>query len=324
MTGSLTTTPPSPNLPDLTWRPITSEDLPSLSELSQACHLADGGLGFLFEPDVLQERYFPATSGAATGAFAPEGRLVASAAVHLQRDVILPCALIVGQVQPDLRGRGLGNYLMRWSQAQGESLLAETAANEGVLLILTEALTGPADRLYRRFGFENVFEELVMQRDLHQPLPDGHVPAGVTIIDWQPDLASEYFQVYENAFRDRPGFPGLSAAEWLAGMDEDDFRSEWSPLARLDGMPVGFVVANIILTSGPPDGFISEVGVIPSQRRRGLATALMLESMRRMQAAGMSTALLNVNTNNPGAIQAYERLGFTIIGRRARYERSAG
>jgi mycothiol synthase len=269
--------------------------------------------------------------GAATGAFAPDGRLVATAAVHLQPDVIPPRAVIVGQVHPELRNRGLGDYLMRWSQAQGEPLLAQTAAQPGVLQIMTESLTGPADRLYRRHGFENVFEELVMQRDLHQPLPDGLFPPGVTITDWQPGLAMEYFQVYENSFRERPGFPGLSAAEWLAGMDEDDFQPGWSPLAklasplaRLDGMPVGFVVANIIQTSHPPDGFISEVGVIPSQRRRGLGSALMLETMRRMQADGMSSALLNVNTNNPGAIQSYLRIGFKTIGRRARYERPAG
>ncbi|MCI0577665.1 MAG: hypothetical protein L0331_15875 [Chloroflexi bacterium] len=45
--------------------------------------------------------------------------------------------------------------------------------------------------------------------------------------------------------------------------------------------------------------------------------------MRRMQAAGAVSAQLTVNVNNPGAIVAYEQLGFETIGRRARYERRA-
>jgi ribosomal protein S18 acetylase RimI-like enzyme len=47
----------------------------------------------------------------------------------------------------------------------------------------------------------------------------------------------------------------------------------------------------------------------------------LVETMRRMQATGTPWADLNVHTNNPGAIQTYIRLGFTTIGRRARYER---
>jgi ribosomal protein S18 acetylase RimI-like enzyme len=45
--------------------------------------------------------------------------------------------------------------------------------------------------------------------------------------------------------------------------------------------------------------------------------------MRRMQAEGTVAALLTVHTNNPGAILAYSQLGFTTVGRRARYERFA-
>ncbi len=42
-----------------------------------------------------------------------------------------------------------------------------------------------------------------------------------------------------------------------------------------------------------------------------------------MQAAGAESTQLTVNVNNPGAIQAYVKLGFATIGRRARYEQMA-
>ena len=136
-------------------------------------------------------------------------------------------------------------------------------------------------------------------------------------ISWQPDLNDKFFQAYDAAFRERPGFPGWTAAEWVDSWTTDEFKPEWSLLARLGDLPVGFLTA----TANPPDGFVMQVGVIPTLRRRGLGSALIVETMRRMQAAGAASAQLTVNVNNPGAIQAYVELGFATVGRRARYER---
>jgi ribosomal protein S18 acetylase RimI-like enzyme len=102
---------------------------------------------------------------------------------------------------------------------------------------------------------------------------------------------------------------------------ENDHQPEWSLLACVAGEPVGFVIGNIDLTKDPPGSHIWQIGVIPAQRRRGLASALLVETMRRMQADGASSALLTVHLNNPGAIKAYAQLSFITVGRRARYER---
>jgi ribosomal protein S18 acetylase RimI-like enzyme len=189
--------------------------------------------------------------------------------------------------------------------------------------VSTESLTEPADRLYQAHGFERVFDELVMRRDLQLPLPVRALPPDVTITSWRPDLAEQFFLAYDAAFHDRPGFPGWSAAEWIARVTENDLILEWSLLARAGGLPLGFVIGNIDLTTDPPGGYVWQIGVIPAQRRRGLASALLVETMRRMQAAGATSTQLTVHINNPGAIQAYARLGFATIGRRARYERIA-
>ena len=66
-----------------------------------------------------------------------------------------------------------------------------------------------------------------------------------------------------------------------------------------------------------------QVGVIPAQRRRGLASALIVETLRRMRADGEGSADIAVHLNNPGAIQTYLGLGFETLGRRAKYERPA-
>lgn len=307
------------NLPGLTWRQLTRQDLSALAALAEACRQTDGGLGFMNAPDLLQERYFPDAPGSGTGVFDSNGSLAACVTVHLSGDPGEPRAQIVGQVRPDIRGQGIGAYLMNWSQAQAQALPSNNGRR--VLQVATESLTAPADRLYRRFGFEPVFEALVMERDLRLPMPEAPFPEGVTLSTWQPELEEQFYQAWYAAFHERPGFPGYSAEQWIARVKGNDLVPEWTLLARQDSGPLGHLIGTIDMTLQPPGGEIWQVGVVPSQRRRGLASALMVESMRRMQAAGATNAELTVHIDNPGAIETYARLGFGVTGRRARYER---
>lgn len=309
-----------PNPGSLTWRAVSHDDMPAIADLAKACYRSDGGLGFLFAREEIAGWFFPEEVRAATGAWDAGGQLVACGTVTVSGDASTQRAMIVGFVRPDMRRKGIGTALMRWSQAQAESLLADTRAEQRVVRIRTESLTDPADRLYRAFGFERVFDELVMRHDLRQALPDQPLPEGVTLSTWQPELGDQFYQAYHAAFRERPGFPGWSAEEWIGYVTENDHIPEWSLLAREDGVPLGFVIGNIDLTNEPPGGFIWQVGVVPAARRRGLASALLVESMRRMQASGTPWADLTVHTNNPGAIKAYAEIGFVTVGQRARYE----
>ena len=208
--------PEPPRLPGLTWRPVTRDDLTALVALALECQSAGGGLAFLNEPDSLLERFFPDAPGAVIGAFDADGRLVACASVHLVRNADTERAMIAGLVRPELCRRGLGAYLMLWSQAQARALFTAGSASKRRLRIATEGLTEPARRLYRSNGFESIFEELVMRRDLRQPLPAGPLPPDVTITTWQMDVADLFFQAYETAFRERPGFPGYTATQWIS------------------------------------------------------------------------------------------------------------
>lgn len=323
--------PEPPALANLTWRKIVPEDLEMIIVLNKTCLSVDGGLPFLFEPDIIQSRYFPERSGNVIGALAPEGRLAACNAVHLVSASGPPKVSIVGLVHPEMRRKGIGTYLMHWSQTEARRLFTDSVpANHGALIddtqrmmqIATESLTEPAHHLYLAHGFTCVFDEWVMRYDLSQPVPEHPLLPDTTFSSWRPDLAEAFYQAYHEAFRERPGFPGWSAAEWIGHVTENDHIPEWSLLARVNGQPAGFVIGNIDLTTNPPGGYVWQIGVIPAQRRRGLASALLAESLRRMQAAGSLAAFLLVHSNNPGAYQTYARLGFTTVGRRARYERA--
>ena len=92
---------------------------------------------------------------------------------------------------------------------------------------------------------------------------------------------------------------------------DDEFRPAWSVLVSQPGVgDAGFDIAAA--------GWIVQVGVMPAARGRGLGAALVCEALGRMRAAGSAEAWLDVNVDNP-ANRLYERLGFRVRGRRARY-----
>ncbi len=306
---------------ELTWRRLDRRDLQAVVELGKKCLESDGGLGFQFDEDALGERFFPEAPGDRLGAFALDGRLVAAAAIHFREDSGVGRAVMVGHVRPDFRNRGIGTHLMRWSGETAAVLLADVPIKLRVFQVDTESLTDAADRLYHSCGYEQTEASLVMRRDLRLPIPTHAIPGGAILVPWTATSAEQFARAYRPAFMDRPGFPGWSAGEWIDRATANDLVPEWSLLARVDDRALGFVIGCLDLSTTPPSGFIWQVGVVAGERKRGIGSALLVESMRRMQAADSRTVQLTVHIDNPNAIRVYERLGFEIAGRRARYER---
>jgi mycothiol synthase len=295
--------------PDLVWRSLTPDDLTEVAALAERCRASDGGLPAAARPSFLRSRY-AAEGGAARGATDAAGTLVAAVAVRPQGTATTRRAVVTGLVDPARRGRGIGGELLDW----GLSTAASTADR---VTVETEALTDDARRLFAARGLRQVFAEDVMRADVGAGgLPAIVPPDGVALAPWSPELAPRFFAAYEAAFRQRPGFPGWSAQQWIAWTMDDDFRPQWSLLAtdRSAG-DVGFITC--------AEGWIVQVGVRPEHRGRRLGTALVVEALRRMGTDGATEAYLDVNVDNSAGV-LYRRLGFALIARRARFEPPAG
>jgi mycothiol synthase len=307
--------PAPPHTPGLTWRSLQPADQDAITALSAACQAADGGQALIAAHAYIQAPGADTPPRATIGAFDMDGQLVACAAVWLGQTPERAQANMLGQVHSRQRGRGIGTFLLSWSIAQAQALLAVTPSDRTRgLCLTTESLTPAAERLYQRFGFTQQFAEDVMRRDLRAALPDAPLPPGLTLAEWTPALAGQFYDAYHESFRERPGFPGWSAEQWITWATGDDgFHPQMSLLARDGEQPVGFIVCD--------DAWIVQVGTHPAWRGRGLGAALVVEALRRFAAAGAEHVTLDVNTNNPGATRVYTRLGFEVVGRRARYVR---
>ena len=155
-----------------------------------------------------------------------------------------------------------------------------------------------------------------MQLAASAQLPPVPAPGGLALSQWGHADPARFHAVYEAAFRDRPGFPGWPRERWTQWIsDDEDFRADWALLATLAGTDVAFIACDA-------GGWVSQVGVVPPARGKGIGAKLVTEAVQRMRDAGETTITLNVNTDNPHAAALYRRLGFAGTGRRARY--SAG
>ncbi|HUS13988.1 MAG TPA: GNAT family N-acetyltransferase [Chloroflexia bacterium] len=293
-----------------TWRAVQETDLDALAALDSAC-LADDGPVSVPPPAYGGLTTAPAVSTLCATPAGADAPIVAVGWVQNRGGE----AELGGKVHPAHRRRGLGTHLLRWG--------AEQACVQGkpeTLLIRNETLTSGSAALYQQEGYTCAFAELWMERDLHAPLPVG-VPR-FSHVSWTAENAPEFFAVYTDAFKERVGFPGHPAAHWIAEYVEDpDFRPDLSLLALVDGGPAGFVTAGVlpIPQTERQVGWVSQMGVRPAYRGRGIAADLLTTVMAGFQSEGYPALGLHVNVNNPRPIAVYKALGFRQVGQRVKY-----
>jgi ribosomal protein S18 acetylase RimI-like enzyme len=68
-------------------------------------------------------------------------------------------------------------------------------------------------------------------------------------------------------------------------------------------------------------GLFEPVGTHPDFQRQGLGKAVMLETLRRLQRAGMRQAIVSTGADNTPAIHLYASAGFRIVNRLMTYKK---
>jgi ribosomal protein S18 acetylase RimI-like enzyme len=105
------------------------------------------------------------------------------------------------------------------------------------------------------------------------------------------------------------------------------FRDQEWLIVYLVNSSVGYVGLGIDAKSNLEKnlkaGWIIDIGVLKSHRRKGIGARLMIEGMKRLKARGMTEATLGVDDQNvTKAIKLYERLGFVATRKDVAYQKS--
>jgi predicted N-acetyltransferase YhbS len=94
----------------------------------------------------------------------------------------------------------------------------------------------------------------------------------------------------------------------------DDKASQVSLVAEVQGKVFGFILGDISgWEFGVPDtiGWIDTIGVDPTHQKKGLATALSQELIRRLKAIGVGTIYTLVSWSDWDLLQFFHAMGFT-------------
>lgn len=255
------------------------------------------------------------------------GRLVGEAEVErVVRDGVVVYH-VSGFVHPSVRRRGLGRALLHHNLRRAAERAAGDPAGMPVELggFVDEQEAGHRALLSSE-GFEVIRWFFLMRRDLAEPVPEAPLPEGFQL---RPVTRDHYRQVFDaevEAFRDHWGAREKTETDFTrtyaaAECDPSLWVVAWA------GDEVAGVVQNWIWTSenaalGVARGWLEHISVRGPWRRRGLARAITAESLRRLRHAGMTEAMLGVDTENAnGALGLYEDLGFRTHIRSSAYRR---
>lgn len=233
-------------------------------------------------------------------------------------------------LRPEARGRGVAGAMLDWLENRLGEVVREHPHPGG------EYLTAYVDRgederlglvAARGYAVHRTYAE--MTRPLSDPIPDVPLPAGLTIRPCTWDDARAVWEADDRAFQDHAGYSRQTETDyerWKASHYGNP--ALWKVAFAGDtiaGQVLNYVNAEENERMGRLWGYTESISVQREWRRRGVARALITESMRMWRDAGMEYAALGVHTANPnGAFGLYEGLGYRITGMTWEYRRPLG
>ena len=223
-----------------------------------------------------------------------------------------------GEVDPAYRRRGIGRALLEENLRRHREFAATDVTDRPrVFGSWTWEHQRGDEALLRETGFETVRYFFDMVRPNLDDIPEVALPDGLVLRPIDRSMAKQVWDGDVEAFQDHWGGFDRSEAHlqrWLDNPSTD--LSIW--VVAFDGDEVAGGVLNAIdraqnAAMGYERGWLGSVFTRRPWRRRGLATALIAESLRVLRDRGMTTAALGVDAANAsGALGLYEGLGFAV------------
>ena len=259
-----------------------------------------------------------------------DGRLVAYGRVEALRE--LDGAWVFWHfvfLHPDFRRRRIGSAMLRWLHGRAREIAA-ARGGEPPLYAQTDTLDTQVASiaLLRAHGYEPIRFEFEMLRPSLEDIPDVPLPEGLEVRPVKQEHLRAIWDADIEAFRDHWGATERTEEEYQAWLSHPvTFQPELWRVAW-DGDEVAGQVRSFIDHSrnseyGRKRGYTEFISTRRPWRKRGLARALIAQSLRALREAGMEEAALGVDVENPtGALRVYESVGFRPIKSGTTYRRS--
>lgn len=321
VTGERINVPGAPDVPGLVFRQLRGpEDFPGMIEANMAAR-DEYGIEETVTVEGIAAHYAHLTnSDAARDLMIVEldGRVVGYTRVQWDEQSDGSRAYhAICLLRPELRGRGIGRAMLGWDEARIREIAASHPDDGRPRWF--QASTWDADEralaLLRRAGYEPVRRGYEMVRPNLDDIPEAALPDGLEIRPVGREDIREIWEADVEIFRDHWGESDDSEAAWLRFRD-DPRHDPTLFVVAWEGEELAGLVINVIdpadtARKGSVRGLLDGVGVRRAWRRRGLARALIVHSLRLLRERGATSAFLGVDAENPNrAMTLYEGCGF--------------
>jgi mycothiol synthase len=284
------------------------EDAAAVAALISACQIADTGETDMNLEELLDDWHPLDLAEEAVAVVAPDGRVAAYADV-LNRSFVT--VSVYGYVHPDLRGAGLGAFLVAWGEDWTRDRMPQAPENARVVVQhYINAANADGRRLLEDSGYSPVRGIYVMETRLDDPPPQPHWPEGISVRTYVPDQDDRpVFEAVEDAFEDMWGRPRGTFQRFVAMTETESFDPALWFLA-LDGDEIAGVALCKALAG---EGWVEVVGVRRRWRRRGLGLALLRHALAEYHRRGTRRVSLSVDAESiTGAPRLYGRAGMRV------------
>lgn len=305
----------------VTWRPLTPQDVPAWLALDAACLSVDHRDDPSTAEELLEE-FEPSWARPdelSIGAFLPDGELVALAWLLVRPDASrLPAHFLL---HPAWRDHVVADRILDQVLGRARSRRSELPADATVEIHLTPEQPALVELLERR-GFTPVRTWVEKRRDLAQPWSEPVLPADLRCEAWEPRWTEPTREAHIDAFLDHWGSHPPDPETWrLHYVGFGNFRADLSFVAA---DATDDVVGYVLSEAWPPDwelkgyrdAWIGLLGTRRARRGEGIASALIRTAMGAMRQDGFEYVSLGVDSESlTGANVLYDRLGFVDVRR---------
>jgi mycothiol synthase len=235
-----------------------------------------------------------------------------------------------GFLLPQWRGRGIGRAVLHYNERRLSEIAADHPRGKARFLQVEASSAETAKiRLLERKGYAPVRYFCEMVRPDLENIPDCPLPAGLEVRPVRPEHYRAIWEADNEAFRDHWAHVPYTEEDyeyWLHGdleFQPDIWKVAWDIKAnQVAGMVLGCILEEQNRKYNRKRGWLEDICVRRPWRKRGLARALIAETLREFKLRGMAEAALSADAENlSGAFRLYEGMGFRTVKRDTVYRK---
>ena len=285
------------NLPaGLQMRPLTLDDVGAVVELVNACEMHDSGRVMLERADLVSDMGTDGYDRDRDGVVVLDGdRIVAWG-------MVLHVRGRWADVDPGRRGRGIGTWLMRWSEDRGRDKGSERMGQT-----IEDAREEVAD-MFASAGYTPRRTSWVLRMDHPERPAEPSFPDGIEVRPFRDEDADAALSMFEEAFSEFEDRLPSTLATWRSMTIEREGFRPYDLVLAVDGDRI--VGGAFLIDSGGI--WVEKLAVHRDHRRRGIARGLLQIAFTRSFERGYEHTRLSTDSNT-GALTLYERIGMHVV-----------